>query len=146
MAQLSLPEQYAAVELFRGTMVRHSVVVYRNDRSSRPISFEGDAWLGYVPIRMSDTICVQERLPPGVAAVLINQNHTYKDLFLTISPTEKRLFDATDGSRSIGDILETTLPYSQEQVDLESTRAFFGQLWWHDQVVFDTSQQSGPWE
>ena len=31
--------------------------------SPQPISFAGDAWLGYVPIRMSDTICVQERLP-----------------------------------------------------------------------------------
>ena len=29
MAQLSMAEQYAAVELFRGTMIRHSVVAYR---------------------------------------------------------------------------------------------------------------------
>ena len=55
---------------------------------------------------MSETICVQERLPPGAAAVLINQNHTYTDLFMTISATEKRLFDAIDGNRTIGDILE----------------------------------------
>ena len=31
MAQLPLAEQFAAVELFRGTMVRHSLVVYRDD-------------------------------------------------------------------------------------------------------------------
>ncbi len=31
LAQLSLAEQYAAVELFRGTMVRHSVIAYRDD-------------------------------------------------------------------------------------------------------------------
>ena len=31
LADLPLAEQYAAVELFRGTMVRHSVVVYRDD-------------------------------------------------------------------------------------------------------------------
>ena len=143
MAQLSLAEQYAAVELFRGTMVRHSAIVYRNDRSvaSQPISFAGDTWLGYVPIRMSETICVQERLPPGAAAVLINQNHTYTDIFLTISSTEKRLFDAIDGDRNIGDILETTLPSSRRQLWLDATRAFFERLWWHDQVVFDTSQQ-----
>ena len=143
IAQLSLAEQYAAVELFRGTMVRHSAIVYRNDRSvaSQPISFAGDTWLGYVPIRMSETICVQERLPPGAAAVLINQNHTYTDIFLTISSTEKRLFDAIDGDRNIGDILETTLPSSRRQLWLDATRAFFERLWWHDQVVFDTSQQ-----
>ncbi len=34
MAQLSLDELYAAVELFRGTMVRHSAVVYRDEGSA----------------------------------------------------------------------------------------------------------------
>ena len=33
MAKLPMAEQYAAAELFRGTMVRHSAIVYRNDRS-----------------------------------------------------------------------------------------------------------------
>ena len=31
---LPLAEQYAAIELFRGTMARHSVVAYRSDRAS----------------------------------------------------------------------------------------------------------------
>jgi hypothetical protein len=91
---------------------------------------------------MSETICVQERLPPRVAGVLINQNHTYTDLFLTIDSTEKRLFDAIDGKRSVRDILDTTLPSSQAQLGLDTARAFFERLWWHDQVVFDSSQQS----
>ena len=67
LAQLPAREQSAAVELFRGTMVRHSVVAYRDDGpgGAQPISFAGDAWRGYVPIRMPDTICVQERLPPA---------------------------------------------------------------------------------
>jgi hypothetical protein len=136
---LSPGEQYAAVELFLGTMVLHSVVAYREDRSafSPPTSFAGDAWLGYVPIRMSDTICVQERLPPAAAAVLINQNHTYTDLLMTISPTEKRLLDAIDGNRSIGDILKRTLPSSSGQSQLDMARIFFERLWWYDQVVFD---------
>src|SRR5258708_172155 len=34
MAELPLEEQYASAELFRGTMVRHSAIVYRDDRSS----------------------------------------------------------------------------------------------------------------
>jgi len=55
IAQLSLAEQYAAVELFRGTMLRHSAVLYRSDNlgGSQQVSFTGDAWPGYVPIRMS---------------------------------------------------------------------------------------------
>ena len=91
--------------------------------------------MSYVPIRMSETICVQDRLP---AAVLINQNHTYTDLLMTIDATEKLMFDAIDGTRSIRDILETTpAPPGQRQPD---ARTFFERLWWHDQVVFDASR------
>ena len=102
-------------------MVRHSAVLYRNDSPGgpQPVSFAGDAWPGYVPIRMADTICVQERLPPGAAAVLINQTHTYRDLFMPINAIEKRLFDAIDGSRRIGDIVERTLPSSPQKSQLE---------------------------
>ena len=144
MARLSPPEQYAAIELFRGTMARHSVVAYRNDCAAGPrlISFAGNAWVDYVPIRMSDTICVQERLPPGAAAVLINQTHTYRDLFLPIGSTEKRLFDAIDGHRSIGDIAERTATSSNQTTYLDLARTFFEQLWWHDQLVFDASQRT----
>jgi SAM-dependent methyltransferase len=142
LAQLSLPEQYAAVELFRGTMVCHSMIVYREDSAGGPqlLSFGGDAWLGYIPIRMPDTICVQERLPPGAAGVLINRNHTYKDLLLPIDSTEKRWFDAIDGSRSIGDIVEQRLLPPNERSRLDMARSFFERLWQYDQVVFDASQ------
>jgi len=95
----------------------------------------------YVPIKMSDTICVEERLPQGAAAVLINQTHTYRDLYMSIDSTEKLLFDAIDGNRSIGDIVERTLPASQKKVQPDMARAFFEKLWWYDQVVFNTSQQ-----
>jgi SAM-dependent methyltransferase len=144
MAQLPLAEQYAAVELFRGTMVRHSVIAYRDDSpgSQQPVSFEGDAWLGYVAIRMSDTICVQERLPAGASGVLINQTHTYKDLIMPIDATEKRMVDAIDGKRSIGDIAKGTGPSTRKGSSLDLARAFFERLWWYDQVVFDTSSQS----
>jgi SAM-dependent methyltransferase len=142
IAKLSFAEQYAAVELFRGTMVRHSAVVYRNDSPGgvQLISFAGDTWLGYVPLRMPDTICVQERLPPGAAGVLINQTHAYRDLIMPIDSTEKRLFDAIDGNHSIGSIVERTLPSSQTQSQLDMARTFFEKLWWYDQVVFDASR------
>ena len=144
MAGLSLTEQYAAVELFRGTMVRHSAVAYRNDNVGAPdqVSFAGDAWLAYVPIRISDTICVQDRLPAGAAAVLINQTHTYRDLFLPIGSMEKTMFDAIDGIQSIADIVEKTLSSSQRTTNLDMARTFFERLWWHDQVVFDAKQRS----
>jgi SAM-dependent methyltransferase len=134
MAALEPAQQYAAAELFRGAMMSHSVVVRRDDRSghSQAISFSGDAWLDYVPVRVPDTLCVQERLPPGAAAVLINRAHTYTDIYLPIDAREKRLVDLVDGERSIGEIA------GGEQRDV--CRALFERLWWHDQVVFDGSR------
>jgi len=142
IARLSPREQYVTAELFRGTMVRHSMIAYRNDhpRAAQSVSFDCDAWRNYVPIRMPDTICIQERLPAGAAAVLINQSHTYTDLFMPIDSTEKRLFDAIDGNRCVGEIVESTLSSSQQKMQLEIARAFFERLWWYDQVVFDASR------
>jgi hypothetical protein len=122
-------------------MVRHSVVVYRNDNpvGAQQVSFSGDAWPGYVPIRMTDTICVQERLPPGTAAVLINRTHTYTDLIAPIDGMEKHLFDAIDGNCSLGHIVERTWRTSQGTSRPDMARRFFERLWWYDQVVFDTS-------
>jgi SAM-dependent methyltransferase len=141
LKELSIAEQYAAVELFRGTMVRHSLVAYRDDNPGGPqrVNFAGDAWLRYVPLRMPDTICVQEGLPPGAAGVLINQTHAYRDLLMPIDSTEKRLFDAIDGNCSVADIVGRVLPSSQTKSRLDMVRTFFEKLWWYDQVVFDAS-------
>jgi SAM-dependent methyltransferase len=135
MAQLALAEQYAAVELFRGTMVVHSVVAYRDDSPGvrQPISFGGDAWLGYVPIRMLDTICVQKKLPPGAAGVLINRTHPYTDIYLPIDAQQKKSFDAIDGERNIDEI-------TRGRMSGDAARTFFERLWWYDQVVFDASR------
>jgi SAM-dependent methyltransferase len=134
LARLPMAEQFAAVELFRGTMARHSVVAYRDDHTGAPpqVGFAGEAWRGYVPVRTPDTICVRERLPPGAAAVLINRGHAYGDLCLPIGAREKRLFEAIDGERTIAEIVGNLCP--------ETSRAYFERLWWHDQVVFDASR------
>ena len=140
MEDLSLEEQYAAAELFRGTMVRHSAIVYRNDRpgGTHPISFAGNTWLDYVPIRVSDTICVQEQLPDNAVGVLINRTHSYTDIYMAVNATEKRFFDAVNGECTIGNILNRT-PTLPEGSHQNMARAFFERLWWHDQVIFDTS-------
>lgn len=132
---LSVVDEYAAAELFRGTMVRHSLIVRSKDGSTpRPISFVGLDWFAYVPVRMPETICIQERLPPGAAAVLINQTHTDTDLFLPITAAEKQLFDVIDGQRSIREICNSSGPSSPD-----AASAFFEKLWWHDQIVIDAS-------
>lgn len=139
MAELPLAEQFAAVELFRGTMLRHSVVAHRQDRpgGAPRIGFAGDDWLGYVPIRMADTIAVQERLPPGAAAVLINRGHSFTDLYLPIDGPDWARFQAIDGRRSLGELLGPDARGG-------TGRELFERLWWHDQVVFDTSRRPAP--
>jgi SAM-dependent methyltransferase len=141
ITQLPAAEQYAAVELFRGTMVCHSVTAYRDDTPdmSQPISFKGDDWLDFVPHRLPETIAVQERLPPGAAAVLINQAHTYRDMYLPITAVEKSLLDAIDGNRRLGEIMVKTLPSTQQNSQSDRVRVFFERLWWYDQVVFATT-------
>jgi SAM-dependent methyltransferase len=138
LQQLAVEQQYAATELFRGTMVRHSVIAYRDDPpgASAQINFAGEAWLNYVPIRMPDTVCVRERLPPGAAAVLINQSHTYRDIYMPIDGEEMRLLDAIDGDCSIGGVVDNALTSSDEASRIEMARRFFERLWWHDQAVF----------
>jgi SAM-dependent methyltransferase len=131
----ALPEvdQYSAVELFRGTMIRHSVVAHRRDSAGNAVSFADDACLDYVPIRIPDTICVRDRLPPGATAVLINTTHTYSDLVLAIDAVELQMFEAIDGTRSISEIVSD-----------EKGRQFFDRLWRHDQIVVDvTSAKCG---
>ena len=144
IARLPLREQYSAAELFRGTMVRHSLVAYRNDSPAcrRRIDFSSDDWLKFVPIRTPDTICVLECLPDGAAGILINRTHTYRDLYLAINPLEKRLLDVIDGSLCIGEILVQTLTSEQKATQREVARSFFERLWWHDQLVFNLSGQS----
>jgi SAM-dependent methyltransferase len=137
LAELTAEAQYAAIELFRGTMVRHAVVAYRKDRpaQSASVNFDGDAWLGYTPIRLPDTLTVRDRLPPGATAVLINRNHTYTDLYLPIDARQDRLLAAVDGEHTIAEIC-------REQGDRSLARGFFQQLWRWDQVVFNTSRVS----
>jgi len=134
LVEMTPEAQYAAIELFRGTMVRHSVVVYKKDRPalSASVNFDGDAWLGYTPIRLPDTLTVRDRLPPGAVAVLINRNHTYTDLYLPIDARAERLLAAVDGERTIAEICG-------EPADRSFARGFFQALWRWDQVVFDTS-------
>lgn len=85
---------------------------------------------------MPETIIVKEHLPPGAAAVLINQSHTYPDIYLPINSKELKLYELIDGSRNISAIIDD----AKSSQDIELARTFFQKLWWYDQVVFDVSQ------
>ena len=137
LASLAPPLQHAAVELLRGTMTRHNVVAYRDDRpgESQPITFDGDAWREYVPLRLPWILCIRDRGPPGSVAVLINRAHTYPDLALPINSAQQRVLAAIDGNRSIDEILRAAAEAGRDQ----QARRFIEQLWEYDHIVFDAT-------
>jgi hypothetical protein len=139
LAALTSRLQHAAVELFRGSMVSHSFIAYRDDCTdeSQPITFAEDRWHDYVPIKLPWTVCVRERLPRGSVAVLINQSHTFTDLICTVDSFEDRLLGAIDGNRTLGEILRFASPGGDGK---SRALRFFERLWQYDQIVFDTSR------
>jgi hypothetical protein len=145
LAALPLKEQYAALELFRGTMLRHSLIAYRDEAPGDGgfPRFEGEDWLRYVPIRLPETACRRERLPAGAAAVLVNQGHEYHDLFLPIDSEQLRLYEAIDGKTAITGLLERVAGKIEAPGLYERARRFYRQLWFYDQVVFDASTGGG---
>ena len=139
LASLAPRLQHAAVELFRGTMVSHSFIAYRDDRpdASQEINFAGDSWRDYVPIALAWTVCVRERLPPGSVAVLINRAHAFTDIILTVDSFEDGLLRAIDGKRTLAEIQQIAAPDGDSE---RRALKFFERLWQYDQVVFDASR------
>lgn len=132
LEQLPEFEQYAALELWRGTMTCHSLIGYRSDEVEN--LSPADDWTSYVPLRLPNTICVEERLPRGAAGVLLNRSHPFHDLILVIDPQHKRMVDLIDGRRSIAEIIAA--------VDGPSgAHDFFRELWRYDQVTFAASNR-----
>jgi SAM-dependent methyltransferase len=141
LVSLSPPLQHAAVELLRGTMTNHNFIAYRDDRPGerQPITFDGDAWRGYVPLRLPWTLWIRDRVPPGFVAALINRAHIYPDLALPIDAAQERVYAAIDGNRSIDQILQM----AAKAGGTEQARRFIEQLWEYDQIVFDATSAHG---
>jgi SAM-dependent methyltransferase len=138
LASLPSPQQHAAVELLRGTMVTHDFIAFRDDRAgeTQPIGFAGDRWRDYVPIALPWTICVRERLPAGSVAVLINRRHISTDLICTVDAFEDRLLGAIDARRTLAEILRVVGTGGGSE---RRALGFFERLWQYDQIVFDAS-------
>jgi SAM-dependent methyltransferase len=145
LASLPSRARHAVAELFRGTMVSHNFIAYRDDRSDegQPITFAGTSWRDYVPIQLPWTISVRERMPPGSVAVLINKSHTFTDLILTVDSFEDPLLSAIDGNRTVAAIMRIAM---QGREGERRALNFFERLWRYDQIVFDASRSRNPSE
>lgn len=140
--KLSPEKQYAAAELFRGTMVRHSLIAYRNDNpwsTMKGINFKTDEWRKYIPVRMPDSVCIHEQLPEGAVGILINKSQ-YRDIYLPVDAMDELLLNSIDGVSNIIEITDKTLHSSDKNSPVDTSGKFFEKLWWYDHVAFDTSK------
>jgi SAM-dependent methyltransferase len=127
IGRLSAAEQYALVELFRGTMTRHTAIVFDAvDTTSGFVDFADPGIGGWIPVLVPTALAVKERLPAGAAAALINQAHTDTDLVLFADRHQHEIFRSIDGERMIADLGPDTI-------------GFVEKLWRHDLVVIDAS-------
>ena len=128
LADMAEVDQYTAMELFRGTIARHSLIAYRDDSPLpvRPIVWSGEAWRGYVPIVPTTVVVVEDRLPPGKAAAVINRAHVDHDLVCFIDEQELAAFRTIDGATPLSALAG-------------ASPGFFERLWLHDLVIIDAS-------
>jgi hypothetical protein len=99
---------------------------------------DDDVLMDAVPIRLPQTLTIEERLPQRAAAALLNRSHTYPDLVVPIDAAEKRLVDRIDGRRSITEIgAGAGLGGEDERGRVPG---FLRHLFRCDQVVFDLSE------
>jgi SAM-dependent methyltransferase len=123
IAERPAVEQYALMELFRGTMTRHTAIAFgADDATSGMVDFTDSA----VPVPVPTAIAVEERLPPGAAAALINRAHSDTDLVLFVDQPRYEIFRAIDGRRTIAELGA-------------GAAGFVERLWRHDLVVVDGS-------
>ena len=127
IAALPAFDQYAVMELFRGTIARHTAILFDvADARSGVLDFTSADVGTWVPMRAPSAVAVEERLPPGAAAALINRAHSDTDLVLFVDAQERALFEAIDGGQTIDDIGRGAAP-------------FIERLWRHDLVACDTT-------
>ena len=136
---LPSPAQHAAIELLRGTMDRHSFVAYRDDRSRepQPISFDGDAWRNYVPVRLAmDAHRQGSRAARRGRRAHQSEPHLSRSCASSSTPRRSGFFMAIDGERSIAEIAQR----AGNALSDEQSRQFFKRLWEHDLIVFDAKR------
>ncbi len=142
--RLSEPEQFAAAELYRGSMGSHEVVVCRDDRppASWQISFDGSDWPRYVPVRNPGLSISEQNLPTKAVARLYWASHAFPEINALVNSQQARLFNAVDGCRTISEVVSHAGAEFDEPAAREYARNFFRSMWTFDYFWFRTAGPS----
>jgi len=126
LLDLPEPEQYLAMEYYRGTIDRHTVIAFAADDTQSGV-IDPALLPGAVPIIDPGAAVVDDtdRLPRGAAAALLNRSHPASDLVLFVGPNELDWFRSIDGHRTV--------------TELGADTAFIEHLIRHDLVVIDAT-------
>ncbi len=141
VASLPPVEQASIVELYRGGMAMHELVVCLDERpsSTRELGREPERVPESVPIRNPGLTIVQEGLAAGVSARLSWDAHHYPEISALVDPLQGALFNAVDGVSTVAEIA-TSLGASSTDADaVEFAANFFRSLWELDYIWFRSS-------
>jgi SAM-dependent methyltransferase len=136
LVKLPPEEQYAALELFRGDILRHDLVAHLPEQAKEQVvSFSGRDWQAYIPLRLPDILVSKNRLP-GKAAVLLNPANKDPGLALSVDEMELQIFNAIDSRRTVAGIIQLAAEGQGQKPDAihGKARLLFEQLWWYDLV------------
>ena len=138
IGSLSPVEQAGIVELYRGGMPMHELIVCRDERPAltRELGYEAARVPEAVPIRNPGLTIVEEGLAAGLSARLSWDAHHYPEISALVDPLQGALFNAIDGVSSVTDIA-TSLGASATDGDIvEFASNFFRSLWELDYCWF----------
>ena len=144
---LALPEeeQYAVVELYRASAASHELVVRRDDLpvQSYRISFDGNEWEGYVPVRNPHVGVETESLPQGAVARLRWEAHQYPEIAVSLDATQAAVLDMIDDCMTTSNLLSVT-GLGEADGGVEYVRTFLESMWRFDYLWFKTGARVNP--
>ena len=145
VGSLSRVEQAAIVELYRGGMAMHELVVCRDERPAvtRELGHEAARVPESVPIRNPGLTIVEEGLAAGLSARLSWDAHHYPEISALVDPLQGALFNGIDGVSSVAEIATSLGASSTDTDTVEFAANFFRSLWELDYVWF-RSPDAGP--
>ena len=135
---LPAAEQYALMELYRGDIASHELIVCASEsvRARREIGFEGQDWLGYVPVRNPEVEVVADEGRGDCEARLRWARHSYPEITALLSATQIVLLNSLDDQRDLRQVMEVA-GLGADEGAVSYVRNFFASLWRMDYVWFE---------
>ena len=137
---MNLPprQQHAVVELFGGSINKHTFIATRDDCPANhdTIDFDSDRWRNCVPQPFPGITVETDKLPPGILARLRNPQHDDPQIKVDLNRDQVHLYQAMNGQRTIVQIAAAADIPGDGQAKQRCAKDCFQTLWHHDQVFF----------